>query len=127
MPVTDFHEYSKVIGDLLDALLAAGQVERVNLDTDQRSRWRGFIAGAVWFEGETVLHFREFVDVTQPEPRLMYAYHYQDARGELILRYDNAVHRPALPQPMHKHTPSGATESTAPTLAQVVDEILRGQ
>jgi hypothetical protein len=64
------------------------------------------------------------VDTSLPEPRLMYAYHYQDANQTLIFRYDNAAHRPRLPQAEHKHTVEGVAVSPAPTLAQVVDEIL---
>jgi hypothetical protein len=44
----------------------------------------------------------------------------------LIFRYDNAAHRPPLPQAEHKHTPAGVEVSLAPTLAQVIDEILKG-
>ena len=55
----------------------------------------------------------------------MYAYHYQDVNKGLIFRYDNAVHRPPLPQAEHKHTPEDVKVSPAPTLAQVVDEIMR--
>ncbi len=93
---------------------------------DQRSLLRGFIAGMLQFSDGSELHFREFVDVSSPEPRLMYAYHYQDASKVLILRYDNAAHRPPLPQAEHKHTPAGVEVSLVPTLAQVIDEILRG-
>ena len=28
----------------------------------------------------------------------MYAYHYQDADTNLVFRYDNAAHKPALPR-----------------------------
>ncbi len=54
----------------------------------------------------------------------MYAYHYQDPAHELILRYDNAPHRPALAQPEHKHTFSGIALTTAPQLPLLLDEIL---
>ncbi|MBC8445620.1 MAG: hypothetical protein H8D74_00325 [Chloroflexi bacterium] len=79
------------------------------------------------FSGGSELHFREFVNVGLPEPRLMYAYHYQDVNRMLILRYDNAAHRPPLPQAEHKHTLAVVEVSLAPTLAQVIDEILRGR
>ena len=55
----------------------------------------------------------------------MYAYHYQDAAQQLVFRYDNAAHRPALPQPAHVHTPSGIEPASPPALAAVLDEILR--
>jgi hypothetical protein len=39
--------------------------------------------------------------------------------------YANATHRPALPQAEHKHTPTSVEVSPAPTLSQVIDEILK--
>jgi hypothetical protein len=106
-------------------LLAAGQAERASFEIDPRSNLRGLIRGTVQFADGSELHFREFVDVTRAEPKLMYAYHYQDAEKKLLLRYDNAMHRPPLPQVEHKHTKDTVGTSPIPTLAQVVDEILR--
>jgi hypothetical protein len=54
----------------------------------------------------------------------MYAYHYQDESNALVFRYDNATHRPLLPQTEQKHASSGVQVCPAPTMAQVVDEIL---
>ncbi len=55
----------------------------------------------------------------------MYAYHYQDVEHNLIFRYDNAAHKPALPQPEHKHTRLGIEASPVPTLADVLDQIVQ--
>ena len=77
-------------------------------------------------DDDSELHFRELVDMTQLEPRIMYAYHYQAANKALIFRYDNAAHRPPLPQPEHKHTPEGVTVVLAPTLVGIIDQILKG-
>ncbi len=124
MPATDFHEYAQSIATLLGTLATAGRITRVSLETDPRSTRRGLIVGALLFEDGSELHFREFVDLTLSEPRMMYAYHYQDASKALILRYDNAAHRPPLSQLSHKHTSAGAVVASAPTLAEVLDEIL---
>lgn len=62
--------------------------------------------------------------MSQSTVRLTYAYHYQDKDNQLIFRYDNAAHKPHLPQPDHKHTATGIELSAAPTLMQVLDEIL---
>lgn len=125
MPATTFPEYTRAIQDVLDTVAATGEANVVSVRKDQRSLLRGFIAGMLQFNDGSELHFREFVDVSLPEPRLMYAYHYQDANKVLIFRYDNAAHRPPLPQAEHKHTPAGVEASLAPTLAQVIDEILK--
>ena len=123
MPTTSFPEYTKAVTLLIDTLLASGQARVVNLQIDQRSMLRGFISGILAFEDDSELHFREFVDLTQSEPRLMYAYHYQDSKKALVFRYDNAAHRPLLPLAEHKHTPSAVSSIPAPTFIKVIDEI----
>ena len=105
----NFPEYARHISHLLDEMITTQQTISVNLQIDQRSTLRGFITGILTFDDDSELHFREFVDVTRTEPRIMYAYHYQDAAKSLVFRYDNAAHRPKLPQPEHKHTASGVT------------------
>ena len=126
MPATSFPEYAQSIADILDAVIASGQATLFSLQIDQRSMLRGFITGMLLFDDGSELHFREFVDTTLSEPKVMYAYHYQDANTELVFRYDNAAHRPPLSQAEHKHTPTGITASPVPTLAQIIDEALKG-
>jgi len=123
MPTTSFPDYAKSITSLIDTLLASGQARLVNLQVDQRSMLRGLISGILAFEDDSELHFAEFIDLTQPEPRLMYAYHYQDSKKNLIFRYDNAAHRPPLPLTEHKHAASTVSPAPAPTFMQVIDEI----
>ncbi len=122
MPATTFLDYTQAVEALLNKTLAAGEVVVFNLQVDSRSPLRGFIAGQLQLPDASELHFREFIDISQAEPRLMYVYHYQDVHHQLIFRYDNAAHRPALAQPDHKHTPAGVEISSAPTLAQVILE-----
>lgn len=124
MPATGFLEYARAIRAAVDNLSDSGDAVLVSLQVDQRSSVRGFIEGALQFRDGSRLTFREFIDTTQDEPRLMYAYHYQDAAQELAFRYDNAAHRPALLQPTHKHTPAGIEAAPLPTFAAVLDEIL---
>jgi hypothetical protein len=125
MPAINFPEYARAIQDVLDATVATGEAALVSVQVDPRSSLRGYIAGLLRFNDDSEPHFLEFVDTTLEEPRLMYAYHYQDLEKELIFRYDNAAHRSRLPQVEHKHTLAGAKVSDAPTLALVVNEILR--
>ncbi len=123
MPVTNFPEYAREIDAVLSSLIATGEATLMDIRIDQRSSLRGFIAGMLKFNDGSELHFREFVGTSRTKPRLMYAYHYQGVNGEPIFRYDNAAHRPRLPQVEHKHTGSGIASSHTPTLAQVIDEI----
>ena len=58
--------------------------------------------------------------------KVSYAYQYQDREGELIFRYDNAVHRPALGFKKHKHTKDRViTEHTLPDVSEIVDEDMK--
>jgi hypothetical protein len=111
--------------DLLNQVVATGEAVLSAFQVDQRSAVRGLIAGILQFGNGSELHFREYIDMTRAEPKIMYAYHCQDADRNLIFRYDNATHKPALPQPEHKHTPLGIEASPVPTLAEVLDQILR--
>ena len=47
----------------------------VSLQLDQRSSVRGFIDGALHFLEGSQLIFREFLDTTRDNPRLIYTYH----------------------------------------------------
>jgi len=124
MSATTFTEYAQEIQALLHEVISAGNAQIVDLRIDPRSNLRGYIAGSLQFNDGSELHFREFIDISQSAIRLMYAYHYQDRRDQIVFRYDNAAHKPPLPQPEHKHTADGVEFSAAPTLMQVLDEIL---
>lgn len=123
MPATNFPEYARSITDTLDEAVAAGEIVLLSLEVDPRSSLQGFIAGILQFDDGSTLHFREFVNLSHAAPKLMYVYHYQDPATNLIFRYDNAAHKPALPQAEHKHTPSSVEALPAPTLTEVLDEI----
>jgi hypothetical protein len=123
MPATNFPDYAGRLQAIVNELIAAGEANLLDLEIDARSRMRGYIAGILQFEDGSELHFSEFVEIGQADPRLMYAYHCQNADKELLFRYDNAAHRPSLSQQEHKHTPGGIELSPAPTFFQVLDEI----
>jgi len=74
---------------------------------------------AVLTTGE-VLYIREYVSTSGR----MYSYHWQDRRGTLICRWDNAPHYKELKTfPYHKHTPKGVEESLETDLEDVLREI----
>jgi hypothetical protein len=53
-----------------------------------------------------------------------YVYHYQQADGTLIFRYDNAPHHPELKShPHHKHLGANVVAAKPPDLSQVLQEI----
>lgn len=92
---------------------------------DKRSLYIGLIEGKISFLDGSALHFVEFVNVKSAVNRYKYSYHYQQAGGELLFRYDMAPHhRDIVTFPHHKHTSSGQViESFAPELNQILDEI----
>jgi hypothetical protein len=56
--------------------------------------------------------------------RVNYKFHYQDATGNLIFRYDNAPHYPQLSTfPAHKHVGKSVIEAEPPDLNDVLTEI----
>jgi hypothetical protein len=75
MPAATFPEYARQMTETLEQVVAIGDAVLFTLQVDQRSAIRGFIAGSLQFSDGSTLHFREFVDVSQAEPKLMYAYH----------------------------------------------------
>jgi hypothetical protein len=93
MPATTFPEYVQHMTDLLNQVVAAGTTVLSTFQVDQRSAVRGLIAGMLQFGDGSELHFREYIDMMQAEPKIMYAYHYQDTEHNLIFRYDNAAHK----------------------------------
>lgn len=118
-----FPAYLNDLQAAVAAHVATGEAQLVQFQADARSLTIGYVSGLLMYGDGSELHFREFIDTRQEQPRLMYAYHYQDAEKALIFRYDNAAHRPVLAQPEHKHTPDGITLHHAPALQDVLDEI----
>ncbi len=111
---------------MLDLLAALPFVESSNVNLEKRGDLAGFIRGDVEFRGgSSLLFFRELIDLRLPLQKVMYAYHYQKADGELIFRYDNTGHHRSISTfPIHKHLMSGdVTSSDIPSLEQVLREI----
>ena len=127
MSALQFPEYLRHIQSILSETVAAGQVLTVQFEAEQRSGTKGLLAGILLFSDSSELHFREYIDLSAAEPRLMYAYHYQDADAQLVFRYDNAAHRPPLPAREHKHTSDAIIMTPPPTLEQVIDEVLQAR
>jgi hypothetical protein len=55
---------------------------------------------------------------------LSYRYHYQDALGTLVFRYDNAPHHPeVVTYPDHKHQREQILASSHPPIEQILEEV----
>lgn len=107
-------------------LATASFIHSSSLTYDKRSTDIGFIRGDIYFLDGSQLHLREFVNVEHGTERYMYAYHYQNADGAFVFRYDNSPHFPNLSTfPHHKHEASETNilEASIPDLQAVLAEI----
>ena len=97
-----------------------------NVSYEKRGTYEGIIRGKVQLVDNTVLEWREYVDVENEIERLMYAFQYMDSSLKLIFRYDNTGHhkKAALPTyPHHKHL--GRDGSVVPADPVDLGSILR--
>lgn len=110
------------------AIAACTAVESFQLTEAKRDSYTGFLRGRVYFPNGSLLHVREFVSVITEIERDMYSYHYVDSSENLIFCYDNADHKPELnlpnlPHHKHEEGEENIVASSAPTLAEVLQEI----
>ena len=111
---------------ILELLAVFPFISTSDVAFDKRSSYIGFIRGDLYFSDESLLHFRELVDLRQADACPMYVYHYQRADGSLVFRYDGTTHFPDLSKyPHHKHDGDEANVVPAekPTLVKVIEEI----
>lgn len=118
--------YFNQIRILLDRYSKVDVVLDVKVSFDLRPGDQGYISGSVTFKDASILYFREFLDEFGGNiEKIMYSYHYQDAKQALLFRYDNAAHKPALLFRDHKHLSAGEIEKAEiPGLRSVLDEIV---
>lgn len=96
-----------------------------SLTIDKRGQEQAHILGVLIFADESALHFREFVDFSDGYlDKVAYSYHFQDKSNQLLFRYDNAKHKPALDFDEHKHCDDKIIYAAAPQLEQVIQETL---
>ena len=116
--------YFTQIKRIIDQYAATSFVLETQIHFEMRPGNQGYLAGTLIFVDDSKLHFSEYVDQTgEVVDKLMYTYHYQDTGNQLILRYDNALHKPALSSVEHKHLPTQVDAAPAPTLDEVLAEI----
>jgi hypothetical protein len=110
-----------------DALALCPRVSLKSTLYDARSETKGFIKGVLHFDDGSELHVREFVDVSAGVERYKYSYHYSRSE-QLIFLYDNSADitaRDLATAPHHKHVGTTIYASAAPTLQDVLTEIIR--
>ena len=110
---------------LYDTITSRGYIEVEQLIFNNQSDRRGTIRGRLKFHDGSLLDFGEVLILQSRHiVKLRYAYHYQNASGEVIFRYDNAPHYPNLPtHPHHKHVGSTVEPAQVTDLSEVLREI----
>jgi hypothetical protein len=99
-----------------------------NVAYEKRGTYEGVIRGRLQFVDDTVLEWREYIDVETAHDRLMYVFQYMDSLGSLIFRYDNTGHHKKLglsTYPHHKHvgTETNVVSSGPTDLVAILREI----
>ena len=118
--------YFQQIASLIEACPI---IQSSSVTYDKRARHEGFVRGELHFVDGSILHLREFVDVEDRIDRFTYVYQYMNAEQALVFRYDNTGHHKKLNLPTHPHHKHVGDEdvvvaSSAPSLAEVLDEII---
>ncbi len=117
-------KYFDEIKDVIDRFSATHFVLDTTVNFDIRPGDQGYLKGLIYFSDNSTFHFKEFLDATdETVDKLMYVYHYQDSKKQLIFRYDNALHKPRLPFREHKHTSDQILKVPVPTIVEVLEEI----
>ena len=107
------------------AILETPHVVSHSLAYEDRPPVAGIVRDSTAFADGSVLHFKEFLQLSPTVTRLKYAYQYVTASGSLIFRYDNARDPAArrLPSyPHHKHMHDELHTSSGPTLTEALHE-----
>jgi len=89
----------------------------------------GMIEGRLRFWDNSLLEFTEAIAMhNMILAKTRYAYHYQNDKEQLIFRYDNAPHHPAIKTfPHHKHVVNlvNQLETIEPATAPHLNDVLR--
>ena len=119
------HKYFALFQKSIEKLDNYGYTESIDIKEEIRPNKQAVIKAKIVLVNRSILHIKEYIDAKYTMQKLSYAYQYQANNGELIFRYDNAVHRPALGFKEHKHTKDGAIiEASLPDISDIVDEVI---
>lgn len=120
-----------LLNDYLDELKSsldsfASFLANHSLTVDKRPQQQAYIFGVLTFTDASELHFREFIDASDGViEKVAYSYHFQDKSSQLLFRYDNAKHKPALGFEEHKHCVNNSIiQASAPHLQEVIEEAI---
>lgn len=122
MSLRDYLEYfHRSIGKIDDY----GFAESIDIKEEIRSAKQAVTNAKIVLIDGSFLHVRMYIEAKYKIEITSYAYQYQDVKGNLIFRYDNARHKPELGFKDHKHLHDGSiVQFPIPDISDVVDEVI---
>lgn len=117
-------DYLSDLTEIINDHSLTGFIVSSEVVSDFRSEKIGFIRGKITFSDESVLFFREYLDLRYHLDKKAYSFHYQSRDSELLFRYDNALHKPALGFDEHKHIGDRIIQTDVPNISDILEEIL---
>ena len=119
------HDYLELFRQAIEKVEDYGYAESIEINEEIRPNKQAVIKAKIVLIDGSVLHIKEYIDAKYTIQKVSYAYQYQNRDGDLIFRYDNAVHRPALEFKEHKHIKGGdIIEAILPDVPDIMDEVL---
>lgn len=119
------NEYLDLFRKAIEKFEKYGYADITEIREEIRANKQAILVAKVVLTDNSILHIREYIDAKYGIDRVSYAYQYQNSENQLIFRYDNAVHRPALGFKNHRHSNDGKIyEAELPDIFDLVDEIL---
>ena len=119
------HDYLELFRQAIENVEDYGYAESIEINEEIRPNKQAVIKAKIVLIDGSVLHIKEYIDAKYTIQKVSYAYQYQKKDGDLIFRYDNAGHRPALEFEEHKHIKDGVIiEAILPDVSDIMDEVL---
>ena len=119
------NEYLDLFHKSIEKIENYGYSDSVEIQEEIRANKQAVLNAKVVLIDNSVLYIKEYIDAKYGINKMSYAYQYQDRDGQLIFRYDNAVHRPPLGFKEHKHSGDGTiSEYALPDIFDLVDEVV---
>ncbi len=121
---------AKYLDSVKERLLTDPQVLDFHIARERATSTDGYLRARLTISDHSQLEFSEYVQ-SSPDDKIevvTYSYHWADADGNLIRRWDNTPHFPDLPNAPH-HIHDGSADAVHPgqptSIFAVLDEIAR--
>lgn len=111
---------------IIQELSASPVVTAFNIARQEEGEEDGYIRIKCYLSNGDILEFAEYVEVLKEKVCVVtYSYHWQDAKGQVVKRWDNVGHHKELNTfPYHVHLSAGEViGTTSMTLNKVLKEI----